>query len=281
MPRSLDKSSYLSRLAGQERSAAECRGHTLRTFHPCGLSGALVKQASFIHFGSAAEFPAACRELRLRGLVPFYGLAHEELVPEVGADLVRFDSLNTQIEPGTGSVCVEDCRNVKISCAGENLLVGLRDLVIAKPLPSGFCIDERRLEDNGKEMTLRLVYHRDDSFKPQKTADSLLFCGKPLTQWLSERSLTLNDIFPSGALTDLYAAQLFQSGTGAERLKATGVCPPTWTRGPVVSPFKAVFDRRGKFTIRRGIQGLGAIRRAEAGNRPRPERGGVFCRSSL
>ncbi|MGA2612688.1 MAG: L-fucokinase [Spirochaetia bacterium] len=216
---SLDKESYRSRLAERSAAPAEILDLLFESFHPCGLSGALVRQASFIHFGSAEEFPAACRELRQKGLLPFYSLPHEELVPEAGPSLVRFDCLDAQIEPGAGGVYAEDCRTVNIRCEGENLLVGLRDLVIQNPVPRGFAIDERRLEDHGMPVTIRLVYHRNDSFKPQKNHDRVIFCNKPLSEWLAERGLSIEDAFPKGTATDLYAAELFPAGARAQQLE--------------------------------------------------------------
>ena len=215
---SLDKASYLDRLAGRSDAGPDVLDLLFEKFHPCGLSGALVRQTSFIHFGSAAEFPAACRELRSRGLLPFYALTHEELVPEAGESLVRFNSLDASIAAGSGGSCAEDCRNVEISCEGENLLVGLRDLDLPDTLPQGFCLDERRIKDDGAAIALRLVYHRDDTFKPQKDADSLIFCGKPLGAWLAERDLSLGDVLSPGAAVDLYAADLFPPGADAEQL---------------------------------------------------------------
>ena len=215
----LDRTTYLSRLAGRTRASRDALDLIFDSFHPCGLAGALVKQASFIHFGSVAEYPAACRDLRARGLQPFYALAHEELVPESDAGLVQFDSVDMSVEPGSGHVCVEDCRNSGVTCEGENLLVGLRGFVASRPLPRGFCIDERRLEEPGGPVTLRLVYHRDDSFKPQERADSVVFCGRSLNGWLSERGLSLRDVFPHGKETDLYQAELFPPGATVEHLQ--------------------------------------------------------------
>jgi fucokinase / fucose-1-phosphate guanylyltransferase len=229
----LDKASYLGRLAGRSNAGADVLELLFEKFHPCGLSGALVRQAAFIHFGSVAEYPAACRELRARGLLPFYALAHEELVPEAGAALVRFNSVDAAITPGSGGICAENCRNVNISCEGENLLIGLRDLDLPEVLPAGFCLDERRITIGNAEVALRLVYHRDDSFKPQKSFESIMFCGKPLTEWLSERDLAMGDIFPSGAATDLYAAELFPIGADVELLAGYWRLPlqkAAWTK---------------------------------------------------
>lgn len=214
----LDKKTYLSRVSARSRASREELELLFDSFHPCGLAGALVKQASFLHFGSMAEYPAACRELRARGLAPFYAVPHEELVPRSDQGLVLFDSFDTAIDTGAGGVCVEDCRSSKVKCDGDNLLVGLRDFASDRPLPAGFCIDERRLDGPEGPLTLRLVYHQADSFKPQQSADSVVFCGRPLREWLSERGLALRDVFPAGTPPDLYLAELFPAGATAELL---------------------------------------------------------------
>ena len=211
----LDRRSYGERLAGRSRAPAEVRDLLFDSFHPCGLAGALVKQTSFIHFGSAAEFPSACRELRARDILPFYALAHEELVPEVGPSLVRYDCVAAEVQAGQGGACAEDCRRTSVSCEGENLLVGLRDLTISAPVPRGFCIDERRL---GERETVRLVYHKDDTFKPSARAEEVVFCAHPLMQWLDERGLSLTDVLGDEGSVDLYRANLFPVGAGADHL---------------------------------------------------------------
>jgi galactokinase/mevalonate kinase-like predicted kinase len=147
-------------------------------------------------------------------------------VPEAGASLVRFNSLDADIGVGPGGVCVEDCRRVKLSCEGENLLVGLRDLTLVTPLPRGLCVDERKLSESGSAMTVRLVYHRDDTFKPQAAPEKLVFCGQPLLEWLAARGLSMTDIFPEKGCADLYAALLFAAGTDAVRLEGYWRAPP-------------------------------------------------------
>ena len=215
----IDLPAYRERLAGRTAAPAEVLDLLFDTFHPCGLAGVLVKQAAFIHFGSVSEFPRACLELRERGIAPFYALAHEELVPEVGQSLVRFNSLEAEVEPGSGAVCVEDCRHVKIPCEGENLLVGLRNLELREPLPRGFCIDERSLRDGRSEAKVRLVYHKGDTFKAQPSPDKVVFCGQPLPAWLAARGLSLQDVTPGGAGADLYALEIFAAGADAAHLE--------------------------------------------------------------
>jgi galactokinase/mevalonate kinase-like predicted kinase len=196
------------------------------SFHPCGLSGALVKQPSFIHFGSAAEFPSSCRELRTREILPFYALAHEELIPEIGPALVRYDCIEADVQAGQGGACAEDCRGLRVSCEGENLLVGLRDLSFTAPVPRGFCIDERRLDEAGSAVTVRLVYHKDDTFKRQSSAERIVFCGQPLQSWLDARGLLLSEVLGDAGSVDLYRAELFPVETDADHLCGYWSLPP-------------------------------------------------------
>src|SRR5208337_1993254 len=75
-------------------------------------------------------------------------------------------------------------------------------------------------------VTVRLVYHKDDTFKRRPRAEEIVFCGRPLTQWLKERGLSLADIFGRGASVgsddagsvDLYRASLYPVGADADRL---------------------------------------------------------------
>jgi galactokinase/mevalonate kinase-like predicted kinase len=223
----IDRSAYQSRLRGRSSAPREILDLLFDAFHPCGLAGVLVKQPSFIHFGSVGEFPEACRELRERQILPFYALAHEELVPEVGPSLVRFNSVDVRVQTGTGGVCVENCRGVEVACEGENLLVGLRDLELHSPLPRGLCVDERRFTETGKAVKVRLVYHMDDAFKSRRSTEDLVFCGQPLPEWLAARGLTVEEVTPQSAgkepskaaCGDLYHLDLFVANADATHLE--------------------------------------------------------------
>ncbi|MDA8426087.1 MAG: hypothetical protein M0Z80_08100, partial [Treponema sp.] len=212
----LDREAYRERIAGRSRAGDPLLDLLYDRFHPLGLAGVLVRQSAFIHFGSVAEFPAACRELRSRAIAPFYAQSHEELSPEVGEALVRFDSLEAELASGPGGVCVENCRRIRLGGEGGNLLVGLRDLELERPLPRGLCLDERAL---GGAM-VRLVYHQDDSFKPQPSLEELRFCGRPLLDWLAERGLEAGDLFPGRTGTDGGAGAGAAAGAAAEQSAA-------------------------------------------------------------
>ncbi len=215
----LDKEEYLSRLVGRSALSKDLLTMLFESFHPCGLSAVLVKEALFVHFGSLTEFPDACRELLVRGLRPFYAAEKGRPVRESSASPRPFNSIDVHVEPGSGEISVEDCRGVRVSCEGENLVAGVRDLTLSGTLPRGFCIDERRFVDRGSAVTVRLVYHREDSFKAQKSQDAMTFCGVRLTDWLIERGLSREEVFRSGMTTDLYAAELFPAGAGPDQLE--------------------------------------------------------------
>ncbi len=201
--------------------SAEAALHGL--VQPCGLAGVLVRKPAFIHFGSLAEFPAACREQRERFLEPFYGLQHEELLPEAGEELVRFNCRDASIELRGAGVCAENCSRIELACEGDNLLSGLRDLRLAVPLPKGFCLDQRTFasapEGGGRPRLERaiLVYHADDSFKPADSLGRIRFCARPLDEWLAERGLEPAEVLPRGG-ADLYEAALFPVGAEASFL---------------------------------------------------------------
>ncbi len=215
---SLDEASYLARMAGQSGAAESAQRLVYQAFHGCGLSGVLVKQSSFIHFGSLDEYPAACLELRAKDILPFYGFAHEELVPEAHERFIRFNCIETDIEDGSGFVYTENCSDSSVRGEGDNLFSGLRGLRLAERIPRGFCIDERRISGDAKAASVRLVYHRDDSFKIATSVTSLRFCGKPLGEWLSERHLSLADVVRphAGHKVDPYALAVFTIITDAE-----------------------------------------------------------------
>ncbi len=195
----LDEEAYQRRVAADSKASHEGLESIFRIFSPCGLSGVLVKQAAFIHFGSLIEFPSACREARERELLSFYAVAHEELSGSAGDGAIIDNSVRTDIRVSGPGVYAENCRDVSIVCEGGNLLVGLRSLSLDMPLPSGITIDERRLSDG---TTLRLVYGSTDTFKPVADPSLAVFCGVRLPDWLALRALKISDIFPDSDESD-------------------------------------------------------------------------------
>lgn len=214
----LDLASYLERVRGSTRLSRGALEEVFELFHPCGLSGALVKNPLFLHFGSAAEYPAACVELREKGHAAFYALQAEELVPEAGASLVRFSCRDTELEPRGGGSYAENCSDLRAVLAGGNMLVGIRGLELGEAVARGICIDERRIDAGRGVESFRLVYHAGDSFKPLPSAGEARFCGVALDEWLAERSLSREDVGAGEGPFDLYGAELFAASSDGEFL---------------------------------------------------------------
>lgn len=128
-----------------------------RLLHPFPLGGQLTRDCTFLHFGSVAEYPVAARELAGSRLRPFYS---------------SFDSDELYVEPPAATAIVEGI-----------------DWPNELSVPEGFCVDCRTIA--GQHYVA--VYHAQDSFRTEP-ADTARFCGQPLTQWLSERGLSLPDI---------------------------------------------------------------------------------------
>jgi galactokinase/mevalonate kinase-like predicted kinase len=207
----LDLESYIARVGVSSCLSRAALEEMYELFHPCGLSGVLVKSPLFLHFGSAAEYPSACAELREKGHTAFYALPSEELVPEAGRSLVRFSCSDTELDlRGPGSYA-ENCSGLRASLEGGNMLVGVRSLALRDPLPRGICIDERRIDCGRDHESFRLVYHTGDTFKPVSSLDAARFCGIRMNEWLEERDLARKDICADDGPFDLYRAELFAS----------------------------------------------------------------------
>lgn len=242
----LDFGAYLERVGPSSVLSPSDLEELYGLFHPCGLSGVLVRESTFLHFGSAAEFPEACNALREGSQLPFYALAAEELSAETSDRIVRFSCSEVELEAlGKGSYA-ENCAGVRSSLEGGNMLVGIRDLDLDEPLPRGVCIDERRLMQGGKLKSYRLVYHIADSFKPVASIDEARYCGVPLRAWLYERGLSPVDVgCDEGKACDLYSLELFPEAATADFLYGY------WRKPDDAPAWRARFLAGPRLSIRR------------------------------
>jgi galactokinase/mevalonate kinase-like predicted kinase len=177
------------------------------TFHPFGLGGALTRSTTFIHVGSLAEFPGACRDLIAHQARPFYEADQGEIRPSVTAEAVVHNSVEVSAAGrGPSPAVVESCSSCSFGpLGGGHMLVGLEGVTLPFELPPGTTVEERRL---GQDRVV-VVLSAGDSFKVAADHGDLVFCGRPLDEWLRERGLTRRDVFDDGAPPDLFAARLF------------------------------------------------------------------------
>jgi galactokinase/mevalonate kinase-like predicted kinase len=225
---SLDREAFLDRVRPAGEAAGLLARHLYDRFHPFGLGASLTRGTTFVHVGQLAELGATCRELLVRGLVPFYETEPGELRAQDTPDRIVFDSANVEIGHVRGEpVVAEGCVNVRLGAmGGRNLLVGLSELSLSEPVPEGMCIDERRPPQG----PVYVVYSTEDSFKPNVAPGDIVFCGKPLERWAAERGLAPSELLSASEPSDLFAARLFCVGQPPEFVPGYfAPSGPAWT----------------------------------------------------
>ncbi len=176
-------------------------------FHPFGLGGVVTRSTVFEHVGSLAELPEACRSLLTHRSGPFYEPEDGEIRAFEAPDRIVHNSVAVDFDvAGPSPVLVESCSSCSLGpLGGDNLVVGLEGLALPSGVPAGFSLDGRHLPE-GRVVVVLSAW---DSLKPETDAARLVFCGKPLDEWLSERGLARADVFEEGDGTDLFDARLF------------------------------------------------------------------------
>ncbi len=176
-------------------------------FHPFGLGGTVTRSTVFEHVGSLAELPEACRSLLTHRSSPFYEPEDGEIRPFEAPDRIVHNSVAVDLDvAGPGPVLVESCSSCSLgTLGGDNMVVGLDGVALPGGVPAGFNLDGRHLPEG----RVVVVLSSRDSLKPSEDAEPLVFCGKPLDEWLSERGLVRADVFGAGEGRDLFAARLF------------------------------------------------------------------------
>ena len=186
-------------------------------FHPFGLGGAVTRSTVFEHVGSLAELPEASRGLLTHRVAPFYEKDGGEIRPFEGQDRIVHNSVGVELGvAGQAPVLVEACSACSLpALGGDNLVVGLQGLALPFGLPRGFTLDGRHLPEG----RVVVILSAGDSLKPEGDPARLVFCGRPLDEWLEERGLVRGDVFEGGEGTDLFAARLFCLDPAPEQLE--------------------------------------------------------------
>ena len=219
----LSVETFHERIAGQTAMPRAAADRLFARFHPLPLRAVVARSTTFIHLGTLAEFPQACREVVQRELRPFYDEEPGEIRPAVSRDrlLVNSSGVETIVKP-SGFAVFEGCHDVRIDGAeGETLFLGLEGGHVPATVPDGFCLDQRRLG----EVSVLLVCSSVDTFRRPRAAEDLVFCGKPLRVWLEERALSQSDV-ARGDGGDLLEAALFCAGVPLEFAAGYWNVPP-------------------------------------------------------
>ena len=184
-----------------------------KAFRTVDFRAFLTRHARFLHFGSLSEYPSSCEEIVTSGALPFYVGDDAELRPMLSDSLIQFNSLDCVCVPAPGArhIYLECCARTRLDCVeGENLLIGLRNRHFESPIACGICLDER-FTSAGRFL---LAYGIRDTWRPQKGAGEIVFCGKSLASWAVERGLGVEALFApfiggDEQVYDLWDALLF------------------------------------------------------------------------
>jgi galactokinase/mevalonate kinase-like predicted kinase len=208
---------YLTRMKGRSRLSRDILAGIHERLSPLRLRAALLKRSRFIHFGDLPGYFEASKAVGSMGLLPFYERDRAELVPENRGEWILSNSAAVAGRHSAGRrVLCESCENLVLDDPGDNdLFIGLANIRVDFQLPDGMCLEGRA---NGLGEFL-LVYGVNDTWKPVKKPEELMFCGVPLSGWLAERSIGLEQIMSGEGTLDLYEARLWAAGAEPNRLR--------------------------------------------------------------
>lgn len=238
----LDFADYRQKVHRGTRLDEEVLRLLFDAFSEVDLRATLVRRATFLHFGSLAEYPASCAALTDERITPFYTFDDSEVRPSVHDGMLQFNSVGCRVvSPASDHlICMEGCRNLTAEdVAGDNLFVGLTDRILSFPVPSGICLDERNTSDG----RFLLAYHRDDVWRPTRKLSDLRFCGVPFDRWLSERRLAATEARDEDSY-DLYDARLFIADAPTEFIEGY------WRAESVTDEWLSVFESGRRYSLR-------------------------------
>ena len=201
---------------------------------PLQLRGAMLGAASFIHFGSLAEYPSAVADVCELKLRPFYaqggggggdgggggGASDDDEAQQAalwggegrGVVFLNCGAVSVDgeaVAPGSArragkapaqQAALEMCDGCTLRWSGGfHLCVGVGALDLSPwPLPDGICLDGRTLTGDGARVTL--AYSHADTFKRAPSLAKVVLCGVPMASWLAERMLAPTDVWSDAEL---------------------------------------------------------------------------------
>ena len=208
---------YLKRMAGRSELSPRILSGIHEKLSPLRLRATLMKRSRFIHFGDLPEYFESAKAVSGMELLPFYENDRAEIMPENRGEWILSNSNAVAGRRSVGRrVFCESCNNLVIDEPGENsLFIGLANLKIDYPTPDGMCFEGR--SNSLGEFTL--VYGVYDTWKPAVNPEQLTFCAVPLSNWLAERSIDLQQVAPGNGTVDLYELRLWVPGTSPKNLR--------------------------------------------------------------
>lgn len=156
----------------------------------------------FYHYGTSRELLSST--VAIQNLVNDQReIMHLKVKPHP-AMFVQNSIVNIQLNATNSEVWIENsCIGAHWTLTHQHIITGIPNNDWHINLPEGVCIDVIPIYDT--EFVAR-CYGFNDSFKGHLSSATTMFMGKPITEWLQERSLKVEEI---EGYDDLQAAHLF------------------------------------------------------------------------
>ena len=165
----------------------------------------------FYHYGTSRELISST--LNIQNLViDQRAIMHHKVKPHP-AMFVQNAEIHFPLTAQNSEIWIEN------SCVGKGWTLRQQTIVTGVPMndwtldvPAGVCVD---VVPMGETEYVARPYGYHDAFKGELDKLETLYLGRPFTEWLTERSLTLQDVSPTH---DLQAARLFPVTDSVEAL---------------------------------------------------------------
>ncbi len=203
----IDFSSFCTQVSRRSRIPQDLLSQFFDIFSKFNLKAHITRTATFLPLSSVPDFFQSCAELREKDLQLFYARDFQELQIPDTPDLIIYNSHQFSLPVGHNKLIIgESVQNCTLENAlGSNLFIGISNWSSDLTIPEGICIDQRTI-DNG---SVRIVTGIEDTFGFDIPTSQMVFCGKPLKQWLYDHNLTYDDIWDDKGPQNLSNAILF------------------------------------------------------------------------
>lgn len=220
----IDFSSFCAQVSHRSKIPQELLSQFFDIFSQFNLRAHIARSATFLPLSSVSDYFHSCIELREKELQLFYARDFQELQIPDTQDLIIYNSNQFTLPVGHHKLIIgESVQNCTLeNVLGYNLFTGICNWDSDLTVPEGICIDQRSI-NNG---SVKIVCGIEDTFGFDTPEDQIIFCGKPVKQWLDDHNLTSDDIWDEPEPRNLLHARLFVKNCSDDFLSGY------WTKVP-------------------------------------------------
>lgn len=192
----------------------------------------------FYHYGTSRELLSSTLNIQNR-VIDQREIMHHKVKPHPAMFIQNAD-VNYPLTAANSELWIEN------SCVGQGWTLHQQTIVTGVPsndwklqVPAGVCIDAVPM---GADAFAARPYGFHDAFRGDLSDASTHYLGRPFTEWLDERGLSLADVEPTH---DLQAARLFPVTSSVEEL---GLVMRWMVSEPALAAGKEVWMRSRKLS---------------------------------